>query len=111
MEVSVISNLMTLVHCAVNEVGPSFRMPAKNEKGRFDAVFGERVENAWSRIGIRAVVESQGDFLFFGRQMTHHRAENKTVSVERAVYRATDHAESECCWENHFNFFAPSTPA
>src|SRR5258706_10045643 len=85
VEVSVISNLMTFVHRAVNELGPSFRVPAENEEGRFDAVFGERVENAWSRIGIRTVVESQGDFLFFGRQVTHHRAENKTVSVECAV--------------------------
>src|SRR5258708_25369112 len=95
VKVAVVSDLVTFVHRAVDEIRPSFRVSAKNKKGCFHPMFGERVKNTRSRVGIRTVVESQCDHSLLCWEMTHHWSEDEAVAVEGAVHRTTEHRQAE----------------
>jgi hypothetical protein len=111
VEVSVVSELMSFMDSAMNNVGPSLRMPSQNEERCANAVLGKRIEDARRSIGIGPVIERQRNFFSIGRKMAEHAAEDKTVSMKRAVYRASNHRKSKCRWKNHGTVFTPRTPA
>ena len=111
MEVAVIAQLMPFSNSSMNYVGPAFRVSSKNKECRQHAKLAKRVENARRCIGIRPVIECQGNFAFACRKVSKYRPEHLAIAMKRSVYDTAGERQADRCGENHLvALVGPRTP-
>src|SRR5690348_8662399 len=87
MPVAVITELMTFLRHAPDELRPAFRMAAEDEEGGAHPFVPQDVEDGWRRVRVRTVVEGDADGIAARRKPVQHRSEHPRVPVPGAVRR------------------------
>jgi hypothetical protein len=91
VEVPVIPKLVTLVRDPSYELRPALGVAAEHEEGGPDSFLGESVEDEWSCIRVRSIIECQSNNFLIARDSSQCTTEDRAISVERAVYGSSDH--------------------
>src|SRR5690242_5161977 len=110
VEVAVVAQLMAFGRDPPHQFRPPLGVTAEDEEGRTHALFPQRVENKWCRIGIRPVIKRQGHHFTVAWDLAESGTEEWTVAMERAVNgRSANHGNPEYRKTNHSCVARPNT--
>ena len=101
MAAALIGNGVSLVDRAAHQVGPSLGVPAENEKGGLYTALAEGIQNRRRCVGIRPIIEREGDYAIGRPKMRDRTAEQEAVSVKGAVRQAANHGGRKRGTEHH----------